>query len=115
MARPVVELESLLKMVMGAGKISEIKAREAEMAVRDHSLGATRAGGRFAQGKLGHFAQWCGFGAVQMPRPKPVIGGEPFRGIFHPAGQFAGARKGGGGLRRVISLGPDQRIAEACL
>jgi hypothetical protein len=27
-----------------------------------------------------------------MPTPKTVIGGEPFRGVFLPARQFAGAR-----------------------
>jgi len=47
--------------------------------------------------------------------PKTVIGGEPFRGVLFPACQFAGARKGRARFRRLMSLGPNQRIAEACL
>src|SRR5690349_10576394 len=115
MARLVVELDGLLKMVMGAGKIAEINARETGSAVRDQGLGAIRPGRGFAQEKLRHFAQRCGFGAVQMPHPKTVISGEPLRGVFLPARQFAGARKGRAGFRRLMSLGPDQRIAEARL
>ena len=113
--RLVVELGGLLKMVMSAGKVAEIKAGDAGTAVRDHSLGAIRPGCGFAQEQLGHFAHRLGFAAHLMPRPKAVIGGEPFRSVFLPVRQFAGARKGGGGLRRVMSLGPDQRIAEARL
>ena len=94
MARLVVELDGLLKMVMGAGKVAEIKAGEAGNAVRDQGLGTIRPGRGFAQEKLRHFAHRCGFAAVQMPGPKTVIGGEPFRGVFLPARQFAGARKG---------------------
>jgi hypothetical protein len=78
MARRVVELDGLLKMVMGAGKVAEIKAGLAGNAVCDHSLGAIRPGRRFAQEELGHFAHRCGLAAVQMPHPKTVIGGEPF-------------------------------------
>src|SRR6516164_2373585 len=76
MARPVVELESALKMVMGAGEISEVKAGEAEIAVRDQGLGAIRPGCGFAQEKLGDFAHRCGFAAVLMAHPKTEIGGE---------------------------------------
>jgi hypothetical protein len=115
MARRDVELDGLPKMLMSAGKIAEIKAGGAGNAVRDHSLGAIRAGGRFAQEQLGHFAHRCGCAAVQMPQPKTEIDGEPFRGVFLSAGQFAGARKGGTRFRRLMSLGPDQRIAEARL
>ena len=81
------------------------------MPVRDHSLGTIRLDGGFAQEKLGHFAHRLGFAAGQMPHPETVIGGEPFRGVFLPARPFAGALKGRGGFRRVMSLGPDQRIA----
>jgi hypothetical protein len=115
MARLVVELDGLLKMLMGAGKIAEIKAGGGEMAVRDQGLGTIRPGRSFAQEKLGNFAHRCGFAASQMADHQTVIGGEPFGGAFHPARQFAGARKGRGGLRRVISPGPDQRIAKAGL
>jgi hypothetical protein len=62
-----------------------------------------------------HRAHGCGFAAVQMPRNKTVIGGEPFRGVFLPARQLAGARKGRAGFRRLMSLGPDQRVTEARL
>src|SRR6516165_8725635 len=55
------------------------------------------------------------FAAVKVPGPKTVIGRESFRGVFLPVRQFAGPRKGRTGFRRVISLGPDQRIAEADL
>ena len=94
MARWVVKLDGLLKMLMCAGKVAEIPAGNAENAVRDHSLGTIRPDGGFAQEKLGHFAHRLGFAAVQMPNPKTIIGGEPFRGVFFPARQFAGARKG---------------------
>src|SRR5215831_18392942 len=60
--------------------------------------------------KLGHFPHRCGFAAHLVPDPKTIIGGEPLRGVFHLVRQFAGARKGRGGLRRVMSLAPDQRI-----
>jgi hypothetical protein len=115
MARLVVELDGLLKMVMSAGKVAEIKAGAAGTAVRDQGLGAIRPGRGLAQEKLGHFAHRCGLAAVQMPHPKAVIGGEPFRGVFLPARQFAGARKGRARFRRLLSLGPEQRIAEADL
>src|SRR6516164_7421733 len=87
----VVEFDALLKIVMGAGKIAEIKASDAWNEVCDQGLGAIRPGGGFAQQKLRHFAHRCGFAAVQMPHPKTVIGGEPFRRVLHPARQFAGA------------------------
>src|SRR6516162_7566138 len=115
MARLVVELESLLKMVMGAGKIAEVKAGGGEIAVRDQGLGTIRPGRGFPEEKLGNFAQRCRFTASQMADGKTVIGGEPLRGIFVQARQFASARKSRGGFRRVISLGPDQRIGEADL
>src|SRR5215471_18709153 len=115
MACLIVELDSLLEMLMGAGKVTEIKAGVAGNAMRDHGLGAIRHSCGFAQEKLGNFAQWCGFAARKVPDPKTVIGGEPLRGVFYPARQFAGARKGGASFRRVMSLGPDQRIAEAGL
>ena len=94
MTRLVVELETLLIMVMGAGKVAETKAGVAEVAVRDHSLGTIRPGRRFAQEQLGHFAHRLGFATIQMTHPKTVIGGEPYRAVFLPARQFAGARKG---------------------
>ena len=115
LARLVVELDGLLKMVMGAGKVAEVKAGGAGNAVRDQGLGAIGPGRGFAQEKLRHFAQRCRFAAVHMPHPNTVIGGEPFRGVFLPARQFAGAREGRARFRRLISLGPDQRIAEARL
>jgi len=93
MARLVVELETLLKMVMGAGKVAEIQAGEAGNALRDQGLGAIRPGRGFAQKKLGHFAQRCGFAARNVPDPKTVIGGKPFRGVFHPAREFARAQR----------------------
>src|SRR5215470_19564501 len=107
MARLVVELDGLLKMVMGAVKITEIKAGDAGNAVGDHSLGAVGLRGGFAQEKLGHFAHRCGFAARLMPGPETVVGGKPFRGVFLPARQFAGPRKGGTRFRRLLSLGPD--------
>src|SRR5215472_9489257 len=55
------------------------------------------------------------FAAVHMPHPKAVIGGEPFRGVFLLARQFADAGKRGTGFRRLIPLGPDQRVAKADL
>src|SRR5215831_567061 len=115
MARSVVELETLLIMVMSAGIVAEIKAGGAEVALRDHNLGTIRPGRGFAQEKLRHFAHRCGFAACEVPDPETVIGGETLRGVFHPARQFAGARKGRARFRRLISLGPDQRIAEARL
>src|SRR5437763_6357616 len=115
MASRVVEIDGLLKMVMGAGKVAEMKAGEAGNAVCDHCLGAIRPRRGLAQEKLGYFARRCGFAAIKVPDPKAVIGGKPFRGVFLPARQFAGARKGRTGLRRLLPLGPDQRIAEADL
>jgi hypothetical protein len=115
MPRRVVERDSLPKMIMGAGKIAEIPAGEARNTVCLQSLGTIRPGRGFAQKKLGNFAHRSRFAAARMPRPKAVIGREPLRGVFHPARQFTGARKGRGGFRRLMSLGPDQRIAEADL
>ena len=83
--------------------------------MRDQGLRTIRPGCGFAQEKLGHFAHRYGFTAVRMANPKTVIGGKPFRGVFLAARQLAGAREGGTGFRRLISLGPDQRIAEADL
>ena len=62
MARLVVELDGLLKMVVGARNVAEIKASEAESAVCDHRLRAIRPGCGFAQEKLRHFAQRGGLG-----------------------------------------------------
>src|SRR6516162_8630821 len=115
MACRVVELDGLLKMVMSTGKVAEMKASHAGNAVSDYRLGAIRPGRDFAQEKLHDFAHRCRFAAVEVPEPETVIGGEPFRGVFYPVRHFAGARKGGTGFRRLLSLGPDQRIAEACL
>ncbi|MBV8287592.1 MAG: hypothetical protein JOZ35_11785 [Hyphomicrobiales bacterium] len=100
---------------MGAGKVTEIPAGLTGNAVCNHRLGAIRPGRGFAQEKLGHFARRSRFAAARMPRPKAVIGREPFRGVFHLTRQFAGPRKGGARFRRLMSLGPDQRIAEARL
>jgi hypothetical protein len=115
MARLVVELDSFLKIVVGAVKIAEMKAGDAGNAVRDQGLGAIGPGRRFAQEKLRHFAHWRGFATIKVPDPKTIIGGEPFRGAFFAARQFAGARKGRPRFRRRLSLGPDQRVAEAGL
>jgi len=111
----IVEFDGLLTMVMGAGKVAEIPAGGAGSAVRDQGFGAIGPGRGFAQEKLRHFAHRRGFAARIVPDPKTEIGGEPFRGVFHPVCQFAGARKGGPRFRRLMSLGPDQRIAEADL
>src|SRR6516164_4109477 len=111
MARLVVELDGLLKMVMGAGKVAEVKAGGAGNAVSDQGLGAIGPGRGFAQEELGYFTRRCGFAAREVPDPETVIGGEPFRGVFLPARQFAGARKGSTGFRRLIPLGPDQGVA----
>jgi len=75
-AARVVELDSVLIMLVGAGKVAEIKAGEAGNAVGDHRLGAIRPGRGFAQEKLGHFAHRLGFAADLMPRPKTIICGE---------------------------------------
>jgi hypothetical protein len=72
MARLVVELDGFLKMLMGTGKIAEMKARGARNAVSDQGLRAIGCG--FAQEKLGYFAHRCRFAAVQMPDKKTVIG-----------------------------------------
>jgi len=111
----IVEFDSLPKMVMSAGKVAEINAGGAGNAVRDQGLGAIRPGRGFVQEKLGHFARRCRFAANMMPDPNTVIGGKSLRRVFHLARQFAGAREGRARVRRVISLGPDQRIAEAGL
>src|SRR5215471_18359208 len=84
MARLVVELDGLLKMVMGAGKFAELKASAAANAVRDQGLGTIRPGRGFAQKKLRDFAHRCRFAATQMPAPKTVIGGEPNRWFRPP-------------------------------
>src|SRR6516162_671276 len=115
MACLIVECDTLLKMVMGAGKVAEMKAGDAGNAVRDQGLRTIGPGRGFAQEKFGHFAHRRGFAAIKVPEPKTVMGGEPFRGVFFPVCQFAGARKGGTGFWRRISLGPEQRIAEAGL
>jgi hypothetical protein len=81
MARLVVELDCSLIMVMSAGKIAEIKAGGADVAVRDHSLGTIRPG----RGLLCHLARRHGFAPRKVPDPKTAIGGEPFRGVFHPS------------------------------
>jgi hypothetical protein len=114
MACRVVELQSGLKMLLGVGKVAEIPAGDARNAMSDQDFGAIRPGRRFAQEELGHVECQSGFAAGQMPHPKTVIG-EPFRDVFHLPRQFAGARKGRSRFRRLISLGPDQRIAEAGL
>src|SRR6516165_6046136 len=113
--RPGPEFEGLLKMLMGASKVAEIPVGDAGSAVRDQGLGAIRPSHGFAQEKLRHFARWCGFVACNVPEPDPIICRKPFRRVFYSVRQFAGARKGGTRFRRVISLGPDQRIAEAGL
>jgi hypothetical protein len=75
MARRVVELDSFLKMIMGTGKVAEVKAGRAEIAVRDQGLGTIRPGRGFAQEKLGNFAHRCGFAASQMADRQTVIEG----------------------------------------
>ena len=77
-ARRVVELDGLLKMLMGAGKVAEIPAGHAGDAVRDQGLGAIRPVDGLALEKLGHFAQRCGFAARKVPDPETVIDGKPF-------------------------------------
>ena len=77
MTRRVVELDGLLKMVMGASKVAEIPAGVAENAMPDQGLGAIRPGRGFAQEKLGHFAHRCGFAARKVPDPDPKIRGKP--------------------------------------
>src|SRR5215475_12712231 len=115
MARLVVELDGFLKVLMGTGKVAEVKAGGAGNAVCDQDLRAIGLRGGFAEEQLGYFAHRSRFAAVQMPHEKTVIGGEPFRGIFFLARQFARARKGRSRFRRMMSLGPDQLIAEADL
>ena len=110
MQRRVVERDSLPKMVMGAGKVTEIPAGLTGNAVCNHRLGAIRPGRGFEQEELGHFAHRCGFAAARMPRPKAVIGREPCRGVLDAARQFAGAREGSACFRRLMSLGPNQRV-----
>ena len=83
---------------MGGGKVAEMKAGGAGNAVRDQGLGTIWPRGGFVQEKLGHFAHRRGFAAIKVPEPNTVIGGEPFRGVFFPACQFAGARKGRAGF-----------------
>src|SRR5262249_38823240 len=115
MARVVVEGDGFLEMLMGAGKIAEVKVGGAGDAVCDQGLRAIGLRCGFSEEKLGYFAYRCRFGAVQMPHEKTVIGGESFRGIFFLARQFTRARKGRARFLRMMSLGPDQRIAEADL
>src|SRR6516164_1234266 len=114
MTRLVVECDSLLKMVMGAGKISQIPAGVAANAMSDQGLGAIRLRCGFAQEKLRHFARRGMFATGEVPHPKTIIGGEPLRWV-DAARQFAGAREGSARFRRLMSLRPDQRIAEARL
>ena len=83
--------------------------------MRDQGVRTIRPGCGFAQEKLRHFAHRCGFTTGEVPYPKTGIGGKPFRGVVHSARQFAGVRKSGTRFRRLISLGPEQRIAEAGL
>src|SRR6516164_8119865 len=115
MSRRVVERDSLPKMVMGAGKVTEIPAGLTGNAVRIQGFRAVGPGCGFAHEKLGHFAHRGMFAAGEVPRPKTVIGGEPLRRVLDAARQFAGARKGGARFRRLMSPRPDQRIAEADL
>ena len=49
MPRWVVELDGFLKMLMGGGKIAELKAIAAGNVVRDQGLGAIRLGRGVAQ------------------------------------------------------------------
>jgi hypothetical protein len=78
MARLVVEFDGFLKMLMGAGKVAEIKAGGAVDAMRDEGLEAIGPDRRFAQEQLRHFAHRRGFAAIKVPEPKTEIGGEPF-------------------------------------
>src|ERR1700751_3343784 len=107
MALRVVELDGLVKMVVGADEVAEINAGVAGNAVRDQGLRMIWPSRRFAQEKLGHLAHRCRFAAVQMRPPKTVIGGETLRGVYLPARQFAEAREGRAHFRRLISLGPE--------
>ena len=104
-----------LKMLMGTGKIAEMKAGGAGNAVSDQGLRAIGLRCGFAQEKLCDFAHRCRFAAGEMPDPKTVIGGEPLRRVLDAARQFAGAREGSARFRRLMSPRPDQRIAEADL
>src|SRR5271155_5584382 len=63
----VVEFDALPKMVMGAGKVAEIKASGAGNAVSYDSLGTIRPSRGFAQEKLGDFAHRRGFAPRLMP------------------------------------------------
>ena len=69
----------------------------------------------FAQEKLRYFAHPSMFAADGRSDVKTVIGGKSFGGVFHPTRQFAGALEGRARFWRVMSLGPDQRIAQADL
>jgi hypothetical protein len=82
MARLVVELDGLLKMVMGDGKVAEVKAGGAGNAVSDQGFGAIGPDRGFAQEQLGDFTRRCGFAAREVPDPETVIGGEPFRDVI---------------------------------
>src|SRR6201987_1905627 len=107
MARRVVELDGLVKMVVGADEVAEINAGVAGNAVRDQGLGIIWPSRRFAQEKLSHFAHRCRFAAVQMHPPETVIGGETLRSVSLPTRQFAEARESRAHFRRLISLGPE--------
>jgi hypothetical protein len=114
-ARLIAGLDGFLKMLMAAGKIAEIEAGDTGNSVCDRGLRAIRLRCGFAQEKLGHFVHRGVFATGEMAHPKTVIGEEPFGGVFLPARQFAGTRKGRAGFRRRMSLGPNQRIAQARL
>jgi hypothetical protein len=82
---PAVEIDRLLKMIMGSSEVAEIPAGDAGNTMSDQSLGVTRPGVRFAQEQLRHVAHRHPFAAREMPHPKTVIGGQPFRQVFDAA------------------------------
>src|SRR5215471_3961347 len=71
MARLVVELDGLLKMLMGAGKIAEINAGVAGNAVRDQGLGTIRPSRRFAEEKLRYSRIGAGSQRDKCPEKRP--------------------------------------------
>ena len=78
--------------------------------MRDQASQTIGPGRGFAQEKLRNFAHRCRFAAGQMPAPKTVIGGEPFRRVFHHlARQFAGTRPVYGRARKA-GLGHDDIV-----
>ena len=89
MACLVVELDGLLKMLMGTGKIAELKASAAGNAVRDQPLGTIRLGRGFAQEKLGHFAHRCRFAAERFSAYYGLWVGHLTRGEPAPAREMA--------------------------